>query len=307
MSIYTTQVRQICESRLGLQSPGDGTNVDAAIEAGRQFIFDFEYPIFDPLYRPVLERKILMHYYTREIGAETVGRWKIFLRSAMMEKMPYFNKLYAAASLTVNPLYNVDVHTDRSTHGSGTKSNTKNKTARQDSERNIDTDSTDRTVKDTSSSQTDNSSATTTTNSQSSGNGWNLFSDTPQGGVNVMMNDGDSVQNNTYLTDARHTTDNTSGSSSGTTTGGGTTETEGNSVENSVGTDNTKETYGGSTTTNEEDAGESTSTEEYVEHVFGTKGNKTFGQLLAEYQKSLVSIDEMLIAQLEDLFMLVWE
>ena len=107
MSKYTTQVRFICENYAGLtESVGYG-KVDEIIASARKKVFDFPYPIFDETYRNVLETKILKHFYTREIGAETVGLWKLWLNTKMNEIMPYYNKLYKSELLDFNPLYDV--------------------------------------------------------------------------------------------------------------------------------------------------------------------------------------------------------
>ena len=53
----------------------------------------------------------MRHYYTREICAETYGRWKLFLEAEMNEIMPYYNKLYESELLKFNPLYDVDLTT----------------------------------------------------------------------------------------------------------------------------------------------------------------------------------------------------
>ena len=74
-------------------------------------IFDFPYPIFDESYRRVIESKILMHYYTREICEETVGLWKLRLMSRMNEIMPYYNQLYESELLKFNPFFDVDYTT----------------------------------------------------------------------------------------------------------------------------------------------------------------------------------------------------
>ena len=52
-----------------------------------------------------------MHYYTREIGFETVGLWKLKLQTKLNEIMPYYNKLYETELLKYNPLYDVDMTT----------------------------------------------------------------------------------------------------------------------------------------------------------------------------------------------------
>ena len=126
MSKYTTEVRFICENGAGLVESKGYKSINQIITDAIPKIFDFEFPIFDETYRPVLERKILKHYYTREIGMETVGLWKHFLDMRLNEIMPYYNKLYKSELLQFNPLYDVDLTTDHS--GSGTSASEGHKT-----------------------------------------------------------------------------------------------------------------------------------------------------------------------------------
>lgn len=69
--------------------------------------FDFNlhnYPIFDENYREVLNRKILNHYYFREIGQETPDRFNFMLGTKMDEIMPYYNQLYMSTLIEYDPL-----------------------------------------------------------------------------------------------------------------------------------------------------------------------------------------------------------
>ena len=77
MSKYTTEVRFICETESGLTESVGYKDIDTVLDNSVDKIFDFDFPIFDENYRGVLERKILLHFYTREIGFETVGLWKL--------------------------------------------------------------------------------------------------------------------------------------------------------------------------------------------------------------------------------------
>lgn len=105
MSKYTTEVRFICENVVGeVESKGYGS-VNDIIDRAVPLVFNFDFPIFDEEYRAGLCRKILKHYYTREIGFETIGLWKMKLDSRMNEIMPYYNKLYMSELIKVNPLY----------------------------------------------------------------------------------------------------------------------------------------------------------------------------------------------------------
>lgn len=117
MSKYTTEVRYICETLAGLDESAGYSSVNDIIDKSMDKIFDFDYPIFDPSYKRILQRKILKHYYTREIGLETVGLWKHFLDMKLNEIMPYYNKMYMAETLDFNPLYDVDMTTTRKTDG----------------------------------------------------------------------------------------------------------------------------------------------------------------------------------------------
>lgn len=120
MSKYTTEVRFICETAAGLDESKGYTNIEAIIAAARPKIFDFSYPLFDQNYKSVIETKILRHFYTREIGAETVGLWKHFLSRKLNEIMPYYNKLYQSELLDFNPFYDTDLTRDHKKDGSGT-------------------------------------------------------------------------------------------------------------------------------------------------------------------------------------------
>jgi hypothetical protein len=124
VSKYTTEVRFICENSAGLSKSEGADNVDSILDKCWNKVFNFDFPIFDENYRQVLCRKILKHYYTREIAHETVGRWKLALNAKLNEIMPYYNQLYKSELLEFNPFYDVDL--TRSREGSGTSNRTSN-------------------------------------------------------------------------------------------------------------------------------------------------------------------------------------
>lgn len=119
MSKYTTELRFIVEQ--GLQS-----RLADNIEANWPLIYSDiglnDYPIFQEAYRETLNNKIIRHYYTREIGAETVGRWKMFVRDAMFLIMPYYNQLYESEVLAKNMEPLGDRNVQRVEKASGTSS-----------------------------------------------------------------------------------------------------------------------------------------------------------------------------------------
>ena len=120
MSKYTTQVRFICETCAKLTESGGFNNVEDILDKSWDKIFG-DFPIFDEHYRAELCKKILRHYYTREICCETVGRWKLFLSDKMKNIMPYYNQLYQSELLTIQPLVSVN----KTVTHEGSKSETK--------------------------------------------------------------------------------------------------------------------------------------------------------------------------------------
>ena len=64
------------------------------------------FPIWDENHRGELEKKIIEHYYFRQIGFETVGRFIFMLNVRLREIMPRMNKLYETTLFKYNPIEN---------------------------------------------------------------------------------------------------------------------------------------------------------------------------------------------------------
>lgn len=126
MSKYTTELRYICEMAAELNESTGEASVDDVITKAAPLIFNFSFPIFDEQYRLELEKQILRAYYTREIGEETVGLWKLRLWSKLNLIMPKYNQLYESAKLQFNPLYDVDYHRFGTNSGEGSSQNSSN-------------------------------------------------------------------------------------------------------------------------------------------------------------------------------------
>lgn len=124
MAKYTTTIQQICNS---FASPED-TTLAAILEAGRQAIFDFDFPFFDPEKKTEFETAFLRRFFMREIGCETYGLWKLMLQDWLTVEMPYYNKLLTAMELEFNPLHDVDITKSRTYQESGTGNGTSNVT-----------------------------------------------------------------------------------------------------------------------------------------------------------------------------------
>lgn len=278
MSKYTTEVRYICETAAGLENSEGYLSVNEIITRAIPNVFNFDFPIFDESYRNVLARKILKHFYTREIGEETVGLWKLRLDTKLNEIMPFFNKLYLSELLEFNPLYTTDLTRKKDNQIDGEKNETINTTKESENVNNFD---------NSTESEYENSSSGT-------GSGTNTnetvdkFSDTPQGSIT-------NLDNGTYLTNARITNDSASNSSQTANSGSGNSSINGNG--NSTTNVNESSAVSSENTTS--------TTEDYLEHVVGYE-SRSGSKLLKEYRETFLNIDMMVIEELEPLFMQLW-
>lgn len=82
------------------------------VEAGVN-IWDFDYPSFyEGEAKKAFEKKVIDHYYFRQIGQETTGRWLHMFRTRMREIMPYYIQLYESEKFMQDiedPFATVDV------------------------------------------------------------------------------------------------------------------------------------------------------------------------------------------------------
>lgn len=311
MSKYTTEVRYICEHFSGLSESVGYDDVEQVIKNCLPKVFDFNFPIFDESYRTVLETKILRHYYTREIGLETVGLWKLKLNTKLNEIMPFYNQLYKSELIEFNPLYDVELTRERKVEGTGTKDteNGENRSGSNNTETTQNTENSqnnDSTVKETGGDKgTTNGTANGTQNQNTNGNGTNMYSDTPQGAIT-------DLQAGRYLTNATidSATNTFAGASSDTTT-----QTTENTNNRDTENNSTVETSGSVDGTTESDFNSKmdgfsnttlSNTEDYLEHVIGSNGGESFSKRLNDYRSTFINIDMMVINDLEELFFGLW-
>lgn len=91
-------------------------------------VWDFEYPSFysgDD--KTAFEQKVLDHYWFRQIGQETTGRFLHYFRARIREIMPYYIKMYESVEIMNqldNPFDNVDIVETFEQTSSGTQSGT---------------------------------------------------------------------------------------------------------------------------------------------------------------------------------------
>ena len=124
MSKYTTEVRYICEQKSGLGESVGFDQIDKVLTKSWDKIFTTKCEFFDNNYRQVLCKKILKHYYTREIGTETVGLWMLWMNRRLEEIMPFYNQLYRSAQLEFNPFHDVDYYREGNRQNDGTSETT---------------------------------------------------------------------------------------------------------------------------------------------------------------------------------------
>lgn len=232
MSVYTTQIRYICESLAGYDRSKGYMSIDEIIDKSWNKIFTSSFEAFTPEYTPILAKKILKWYYTREIGSETFGLFQLRLDAKLSVIMPYYNKIYSAFAMDYDLLKDTDIQT---TH-----------------KRETDGDS------GTTSSSTVNGSNTDKVTSR--------HSNAPQGGL-------DGIESNRYLSSADITDSSNKSSASN--------KLDGKSNFNT--------------------------TEDYVEHITGKRTAMTYTGMISEYVEKLKNVDRMIINELDDLFMQIWD
>lgn len=291
MSKYTTEVRYICETAADLEESGEYASVNTIIQSALPKVFNFSFPIFDEAYRNVLETKIIKHYYTREIGMETVGLWKLKLDTKLNEIMPYFNQLYKSELLTFNPFYDVDLTTDHKL----TRNETADQTGQIVTTDNVDiTENNDNSMESTSTLKNTSGNTSDSTNNNTKTH-FDKYSDTPQGQLT-------NVENGTYLTNARLVNDTDAQTGHSTVTGTDESNGSSNSSSSSDTTSNSKRDSNISNTSNRD----INTIDDYLQHVKGKNGGASYSALLNEYRTTFLNIDMQVINELSDLFLNLW-
>lgn len=311
MSKYTTEIRYICETANGLEHSKGEYNVEEIIQNSLAKIFDFDYPIFDESYRNVLETKIIKHYYTREIGFETVGLFKLKLNAKLNEIMPYYNKLYESELLKFNPFYDVDLHTEHNRTNDGTTDTvgtvgevTKGKTVKDtDTEQNVNGTSHTRTVE--SGNGENHNTYSKDGNGDDKSHSLVAYADTPQGEVT-------DLQSYKYLTNATDTVaesdyrNHENGKSDTNYTDEKTTDVDNIFNTNSKGNGKEVTNSEGNRNVNSDSNVKMKNLEEYAEYVYGKRGGTSYSKMLLEFRETFINIDVKIIRELNDLFLNLW-
>lgn len=279
MSKYTTEVRFICESKSGLEESKGASSVDEVLANSWNKIFTSKVSFFDEAYRSVLCQKILKHYYLREIGAETVGIWILWMNTKLEEIMPYYNQLYESAKIKFNPMQDVDLSRTHNRTVEGTTTDDETRTNTTSDTRTVKSDGTTKVTNNGTTERVINNNGTTK----------DLYSDTPQGAIT-------GLENENYLTNARKITNINDETESDTTANTQNGESKQNETDTATGTNN------GTT----KSSGSNNSTEEYVETISGKQGTESYSKMLQEFRKTLLNIDMQVIDEFKELFFGLW-
>lgn len=276
-------------------------------------IWAFDYPSFykgDD--KKAFEKKVIDHYYFRQIGSETVGRFLHQFRTKVREVMPYYIQLYESQALMQSiedPFGNVDIVETFEQESSDTSSGTSSFHNLSNTSGTTSGTASGSSTSKTSGTESAESETTTTSTSNETTNNTvtedkeHRFSNTPQGSIDNL---------DKYMTEA--SVDDNSTTTSGTvgTTGNGTNNTTTSGMNSNNVSDTSEATTSG---TSEEDvtaSGESdssTTSSGTVKHTFTKKGNQgvnTYAHDMKELRETFLNIDMMIINELNCLFLGVY-
>lgn len=234
--------------------------------AGGVNIWDFEYPsYYKDEQKAEFEQKVIDHYYFRQIGQETVGRFLHMFRTRIKEIMPYYIDMYKSVEIMhglENPFDNVDVVETFEQRSTGTASGSATGES-----------SGSETVEGSASETSERTDNKTVSDSKS-----HKFSNTPQGSISNL---------DSYMTEASvdiaSVTEQLDGTASGTSETNTSTSTTGTASQTS--------------------SSESSGTVTHTLTRKGNQGVNTFAHDIIEFRKSIINVDMLVINELNDLFL----
>ena len=271
MTTFTMRLHTI----LGVDSPDDA---DASL------IGLDRYPIWDEGYRGELNQKIVMRFWNREIGHETVGMFVHAVRRKMGEIMPYYSQLAETVTWEFDPFETINVE-----HTADSSSDTTGNTVGESSATGKTTGETQATS-DTTGESTSEESSTSKQDSGSESVSRTVSSDHPQTRLNNYED---------YATTSQDGESKSVNESSATSQGESTQSDSQNTTQDQSTTQDT--------TQDQTDQQETTQHQQQsnVQTSRGTQGNKS--EMLEQYRATLIGVDTMILDELETLFMGVWD
>lgn len=253
------------------------------IEIGRKFLFDFDYPFFDETKRKDFETKFIIHFYTREIGAETTELFKMRLEDYLLLNMPYWNDLFES-ELDKFPVFEDMDYTV-----------TEDEKRKNDVQSQSDTDTTDKKTQTKVVDGTENKDRETTGNINEENFNRNVFSDTPGKDLQITANaDGTGVIN--YASNITEDKSKNSSETNGTQKDANNSQVVTDDNVNNIGTVN-----------NVLDRKQQME-KDNDKHYKGKKGGTDYADLLKKYRSTLLRIEKSIFKEMnrEGLFLLVY-
>lgn len=238
--------------------------------------------------KSTVENMIYNHFASYRLCRLDKTKWKtLYFAPRMNEIMPKYIKLYASADLITQPLRNVDLTITRDLDESKSDSGTIDGTTTNNLTENVQSTNAN-------SGYTNGNSSTTESNTGDTAKAHlNKFSDTPQGAVTNLTNG--------YLTNVTQDEDTDQITSTGATEG-----STNSSYVDSTNATNEKTNTGTVTRDVDTTSTGSRGLDETVTQV-GINTRYSAGKLLEEYRNTIININTMLIKELADLFMQVYD
>lgn len=248
MSRYTVEIRELVEN-----------GVDFGLK---------NYPIWYEEYRETLNKKIIEHYFYREIGFETVGRFIHALNTKMNEIMPYYVELYKTTMLEYDPLEVVNYKEEYTLSKSGNSSLDNTETGK------------------SSGTGTVNGESSVNSNATNTDNGKNVENDTPQTTLGNQATE--TIDNFTHASKIGYNK-NTNNQESSTSSNDKTTTNTSSDLENTL----------KSLASNSED-------ETMKKHIYGNYTATSYQALIQKEREIIINIDMKIINDLSELFLAIY-
>lgn len=321
MSRYTTELRFMLETQNGNTASGTADDVMTVINNTRSWLFNFDYPSTEltDSEKLHLEKNFMLQYYTREIGFETFGLFKMKLQAKLWEIMPKYEKLYALEHQNLDFFSDVD-YTKRTTGdsnkrtGNVTHQNNGKDTTISSGSINDQAGGKLTSIKTGSVTDQNTGSSTNTTNGKykdtAGGSDVSIFSDTPQSEVDLSADSG------SYMTNATKDIKGTTNEREYTNLqvvdqdNKGKTQTFNNLKDETTDTRSNTKTFNNYKVENENNKGLTDTynnlldTVDLTERTFGNMGNNL--DKFIKYRDNILNIEQMIINECSDLFMYLW-
>ena len=235
------------------------------------------YPIWYEEYREELNKKIIDHYYFREIGFETVGRFIHALNTKMNEIMPYYIKLYETTLLKYDPLEVVNYKEEYTLNRDNSK----------DTSSTLDNTETGKSVGN--GTVKGNSKVDSNVQTTLNDNSKNVENDTPQSPLPT-----ESIDNFTHASKITYNkNDSTNNQDSHSTSEDNTTTTTNSDLTN---------TLESKASNNEKEL----QVETMTKHIKGNYTSTSYQALIQKEREIILNIDLKIINDLQELFMSIW-